>query len=95
MNRLADLRTQDDPELSRSFLDGLVKPRVGAARDRLRVAQEQGQLRPDADLDDVVELLYGPIYYRALLRTRPPSAAQVDEILRLTFEGLTDRIESD
>ncbi|MEV0715075.1 TetR/AcrR family transcriptional regulator [Asanoa sp. NPDC050611] len=80
---------QDDPDLASSFLDGLVKPRVGAARERLRAAQEQGQLRADADLDDVVELLYGPIYYRALLRTRPPSADQVDEILRLAFAGLT------
>jgi AcrR family transcriptional regulator len=79
---------QDDPELSKSFLDGLVKPRVGAARERLRAAQEQGQLRADADLDDVVEILYGPIYYRALLHTRPPSAQQVDEILRLAFAGL-------
>jgi AcrR family transcriptional regulator len=79
---------QDDPELARTFLDGLVKPRVGAARDRLRLAQERGQLRADADLDDVVELLYGPLYYRALLRTRPPSPEQVDEILRLAFAGL-------
>ncbi len=81
--------SQDDPELARSFLDGLVKPRVNAARDRLRLAQEQGQLRTDVDLDDVVELLYGPIYYRALLHTRPPSPSQVDEILRIAFAGLS------
>ncbi|MEV4533712.1 TetR/AcrR family transcriptional regulator [Asanoa sp. NPDC049518] len=79
---------QDDPELAKSFLDGLVKPRVNAARERLRVAREQGQIRADADLDDVVELLYGPIYYRALLHTRPPSPAQADEILRIAFAGL-------
>src|ERR1700754_1906006 len=79
---------QDDPDLARSFLHGLVTPRVGAARERLRLAQEQGQLRRDADLDDIIEILYGPIYYRALLRPRPPSPAQVEEILRLTFTGL-------
>ncbi|MEV4757815.1 TetR/AcrR family transcriptional regulator [Micromonospora sp. NPDC049559] len=79
---------QDDPELARSFLDGLVKPRVAAARERLRRAGEQGQIRADVDLDDVVELLYGPIYYRALLHTRPPTPGQVDEILRLVFAGL-------
>jgi AcrR family transcriptional regulator len=82
---------QDDPELAKSFLDGIVKPRVGAARERLRRAQEQGQLRRDADLTDVIELLYGPIYYRALLRTRPQTAEQIDELLRLAFTGLEPR----
>ncbi|GIH19813.1 TetR/AcrR family transcriptional regulator [Rugosimonospora africana] len=79
---------QDDPEAARAFLEGIVEPRVQACRERLRRAQEQGQLRTDADLDDVVELLYAPLYYRALLRNRPVAPEQVDEVLKLAFAGL-------
>ncbi|MEV4619830.1 TetR/AcrR family transcriptional regulator [Asanoa sp. NPDC049573] len=79
---------QDDPDVAKSFLDAIILPRVQAARERLRRAQEQGQLRADVDLEDVVELLYGPFYYRALIRTRPVTLAQVDDVLELVRRGL-------
>jgi AcrR family transcriptional regulator len=82
---------QDDPEVSRSFLDAIIVPRVQAARERLRRAQEQGQLRTDVDVEDVIELLYGPFYYRALVRTRPVTLAQVDDVLRLALTGVGPR----
>lgn len=79
---------QTDPQVAESFLAGVVTPRVRAARERLEAAVEAGQLRDDVDLDDVVELLYAPLYYRLLLRTRPTSPEQVDRVLQLAFEGL-------
>jgi AcrR family transcriptional regulator len=79
---------QDDPDIARAVVDTLVEPRVRACRERLRRAQRQHQLRDDVDLDDVVELLYAPLYYRLLLHTRPVTVDQVDTILRLTFTGL-------
>lgn len=33
-------------------------------------------------------MLYAPIYYRLLLRTRPVSMSQLDTILDLTFAGV-------
>ncbi|GIF49828.1 TetR family transcriptional regulator [Asanoa ferruginea] len=82
---------QDDPDVLRSFLDAIILPRIRAAAERLRQAQKQGQLREDVDVDDVIELLYGPFYYRALIRTRPVTLAQVDEVLRLALSGVEPR----
>jgi AcrR family transcriptional regulator len=79
---------QEDPELAKSVRESLIEPRVKGCRERLRRAQEQGQLRRDIDLDDVVELLYAPLYYRLLLHTRPSSEKQVTDILDLAFTGL-------
>jgi AcrR family transcriptional regulator len=81
--------TQSDEAVSQSFLETMIRPRVDACRARLEKAREQGQIRADADLDDVVELIYAPIYYRLLLRTRPLSTDQVTAILDLAFTGLT------
>lgn len=52
----------------------------------MRSAQEQGQIPPDADLDLAVEMLYGPLYYRHVLR-KPMQDAEdvgrlVDHVLR-------------
>ncbi|MEH1127802.1 TetR-like C-terminal domain-containing protein [Micromonospora sp. CPCC 206061] len=64
---------------------------VRACRERLEGAIKQGQLRADVDLDDVVELLYAPLYYRMLLHTRPITPDQVDRILELAFTGIAAR----
>jgi AcrR family transcriptional regulator len=79
---------QNDPQIARSLVSGIVEPRVRACRERLQRAVEQGQIRSDIDLDDAVELLYAPLYYRLLLRTRPITPHQIDHILELAFHGL-------
>lgn len=79
---------QTDPELAESLLKIMVEPRVQACRERLALAQEQGQLRHDVDLDDVVDLLYAPLYYRLLLHTRPVTPKQVPTMLSLAFNGV-------
>jgi AcrR family transcriptional regulator len=79
---------QSDPAAAQAVLDTLVNPRVEDFRRRLERAQQQGQIRADVVLDDVVELLYAPLYYRLLLRTRPNTPEQVEDILNLAFDGL-------
>ncbi|WP_438479373.1 TetR-like C-terminal domain-containing protein, partial [Streptomyces asiaticus] len=48
--------------------DQLVDPRVEEAVARLRSAQDQGQIPPGANLPLAVEMRYGPVYYRHVLR---------------------------
>lgn len=79
---------QTDPDLAKALLEDMVEPRVQACRERLALAQEEGQLRPDVDLDDVVEMIYAPLYYRLLLHTRPLRPKDVPGILSLAFDGV-------
>jgi AcrR family transcriptional regulator len=80
---------QSDPAVAEALARDIVTPRVVACRTRLERAREEGQVRPDVDLDIAVELLYGPIYHRVLLHTRPPDADQVTTVLELAFRGLS------
>ncbi|KPC79332.1 MULTISPECIES: TetR/AcrR family transcriptional regulator [Streptomyces] len=80
-----------DDDLARAVLEQLVGPRVEAAVGRLRRAQEQGQVPAGADLPLAVEMLYGPVYYRHVLR-RPAQdeatvAALVSHVLRSLVTG--------
>jgi AcrR family transcriptional regulator len=82
---------QNDADVAAAMVQEMVEPRVKACRDRLELAQADGQLRTDVDLDDIVELIYAPLYYRLLLHTRPMKPAMVETVLRLCFEGLAPR----
>jgi AcrR family transcriptional regulator len=79
---------QSDPDLARAIVDEMLEPRTAACRQRLERAREEGELRADADLDVVIEMLYGAIYYRLLLHTRPIDPEQVTTVLELAFAGL-------
>jgi AcrR family transcriptional regulator len=79
---------QDDPKLSAALLDRLLKPWLDATKERLRAAQHAGKIR-DVDLDVAAELLYGPIYYRWLLRTGSMSRQYVDAVMTLVLRALT------
>lgn len=82
-----------DDELAETVRTQLIEPRFEAAVARLRSAQEQGQIPPGADLRLAVEMLYGPVYYRHVLRKpmqdEETVAALVDHVLRSL--GAVDR----
>jgi AcrR family transcriptional regulator len=86
---------QDDPDVARSVVENLIEPRERDCRKRLESAREQRQIRPELDLDDVIEMLYAPLYYRLLVRTRPITTQQVDAVLELAFTGLAPRPDQD
>jgi AcrR family transcriptional regulator len=80
---------QDDPKLAAALLDRLLRPWLAATRQRLHAAQQAGQLRNGVDLEVAAELLYGPVYYRWLLRTGPLSTRYVDAVVAMTLRALT------
>ncbi len=67
-----------DDVLAEQVRDRLLRPQLSAVRDRLEAARGAGQVRGDADLDQVVELLFGPIFHRWLLRTGPLTEEYAD-----------------
>ncbi|MGN5634992.1 TetR/AcrR family transcriptional regulator [Streptomyces sp. AC154] len=75
-----------DDELAETVRTQLIEPRFEEVVVRLRVAQERGQIPPGADLRLAVEMLYGPVYYRHVLRKpmQDPEdvAVLVDHVLR-------------
>lgn len=79
---------QSDPAISRAHLDGIIEPATVACHERLVRAQERGEIRAGVDHQALIDLLYGAIYYRLLLHTRPLEQEQVDAALDIVFDGL-------
>lgn len=81
---------QSDPALSRAHVDQVIQPAIVACRARLAVAQERGELRSDIDVQAMIDMLWGALYYRLLLHETPLETRQVDEVLKIAFEGLRE-----
>jgi AcrR family transcriptional regulator len=80
---------QEDAEFADMVRERLLGPQLQAIADRLRAAQQAGQLRADLDLPVAVELLVGPLYHRWLLRTAPLTDGYADTVTELAMRALS------
>jgi AcrR family transcriptional regulator len=87
--RAITIETLADEELADQVRDRLLRPQLHAVRTRLEAAREAGQVRPDAPLDLVVELLFGPLYHRWLLRNGPLTDDYADGIVELALAAVS------
>lgn len=79
---------RSDPDVAAAFRSIWSDPRRAEARKMLRQKQKRGQLRKDADLDLVLDSLYGPLYYRFLVKNEPPSQKYAHALTGLVIRGL-------
>lgn len=78
---------QIDPDLGDAWPQLYSLPRRELARARLRSAQRQGQLREDADLDIVVDQLWGACYHRLLVLRVPLEESLVPRLVDQALRG--------
>ncbi len=79
--------TQSDPAVAAAFRTLWIQPRRAQAKEVLKRHQENGRLK-ETDLDVVLDLLYGPFYYRLLAGHGPLSAGFADAVAGLALNGL-------
>jgi len=87
MALLSDALT--DPEVRDALLVGLFAPRRKATANVIRKAQELGSLRADASPELAVDLFFGPLFYRTLIRQEPAT----DGFLRQLYENVMKGLE--
>jgi len=76
------------PELADAFRERWIVPRREMTKEVLKAAVHQGDLQPKADLEAIIDMLYGPIYYRLQIETGPISDAFTDTIFEQALKGL-------
>ncbi|MHC3453459.1 TetR/AcrR family transcriptional regulator [Streptomyces prasinus] len=78
-------------ELGRRFVAKLLEPQLQFYVDRLRSAQEAGQVRPDVDPRIALELFVSPLAQRWLQYTGPITYAYTDTLVDYALNGLSPR----
>ncbi|MFG3548457.1 TetR/AcrR family transcriptional regulator [Streptomyces sp. NPDC047725] len=78
-------------QLGREFVAKLLEPSLRLYADRLRAAQDAGQIRPDVDPRIALELFVSPLAQRWLQHTAPFSHEYTDTLVDYALYGLLPR----
>lgn len=78
---------QSDSQLQRALSAQVIEPNVEAFGRRIAAAQERGEVRQDADVQVLRDLLYGVIEYR-IIHQMPTMPRYIDSVLAIAFEGV-------
>ena len=81
---------QGDPDLAEDFRRRFFAHRRERGAATIAKGISSGDLRPDLDIDDALDVLYGPLWLRLLVGHRPPSPGAVDRLLDLVWPGLAN-----
>jgi AcrR family transcriptional regulator len=79
---------QSDPALAEMWRERWLQPRRDATAVVLRRAIDRGQIRSDVSLAVLMDELYGPVYYRLVVRHEPLSDAFAQELVANTLRGV-------
>jgi AcrR family transcriptional regulator len=80
---------QHDEALQQAFQQRWIRPRREAGLRVLQRAVESGELRADADLQIVVDAIFGAVYYRLMIPYAPLTAAYAERLVEQVFAGVS------
>ncbi len=72
-------------------LRGFLRPRRDAAREILHQAAAQGLLPADVDIEMIIDLYVGLVFYRAFVSGHRVDDGTVDQLVDLIFDGTVPR----
>jgi AcrR family transcriptional regulator len=79
---------QSEPEMLEAFQNYYVEPRRREARELLKQAIKNGEIRADLDPNLILDILYGPLYFRLLIQSGPLTLAFIDQVFEIVWPGL-------
>jgi AcrR family transcriptional regulator len=85
---------QGDRDLAEDFRQRFFAHRRTRGAATLAHGMATGELRPDLDIDDALDLLYAPLWLRLLVGHRRPSRPAADRLLALAWPGLVNPASS-
>lgn len=80
---MADLiaEGQSEPDLLRDLYEEHMRPRRAATAADIERAKADGEFLPGMDTDLVIDSIFGPIYFRLLMRQQPLTEAYGDALV--------------
>ncbi|WP_026925088.1 TetR/AcrR family transcriptional regulator [Glycomyces arizonensis] len=81
---------QHDPDLASRLWERLIGPSSEPVQERIKRAQERGEIAPDADPFRAAELIYGQIYLRLLVTPKPIDTDFLEDCVDLALRGLRE-----
>ncbi|WP_246646320.1 TetR/AcrR family transcriptional regulator [Nonomuraea ceibae] len=80
---------QHNPAVAAGLNERFIRPQTDKTIARFKAAQDAGQVASRFDLDLVMTILSGPLYYRFLISQEPMTRDYVDRVLDALFTGMS------
>jgi AcrR family transcriptional regulator len=80
-----------DSELSKAFRNQVILKSRESGRRLIEQATAANEVRPDINVETVLDMLYGPLFFRLLAGHLPLSAALADQLVAIVFDGIHTR----
>jgi AcrR family transcriptional regulator len=84
--------TQGDPALAEDFQQRFFAHRRERGAATIARGIANGELRPDLDVEDALDVLYAPLWLRLLVGHRPCNQRAVDDLLDLVWPALANGV---
>ena len=78
----------NDPELEAEFFGKLFHPRRATTAAALHRGIERGDIRPDADIDLLLDMLGSTAYYRVLFGHLPITPTLAEDVVQVVLAGV-------
>lgn len=86
---------QMDPVLAKAWSRAYALPRRALARERLQAAQRAGELDAEADLDIMIDQLWGACYHRLLILRVPLEDLNIDRLVAYALRAAGSNTSND
>lgn len=82
---------QSDEKLAETYREIYFKPRRLDARHILEAGISRGELLTDIDIEMVIDLIFGPLFYRLLITGEVVDEAFIKNIIYYSFKGIANK----
>jgi AcrR family transcriptional regulator len=76
-----------DPEMAEQFRNQMIRPRRSAVTQILRRAADRGELPADLDIDLLLDVYAGAVFYRVLVSGEPVTDLLAEQLVSLLLDG--------
>lgn len=80
--------SEGESELSKAFRNQVILKSRQTGEELIRLGVKGGSIAANVDMETVLDMLYGPIFYRLLAGHRPLDGAFAESIVAALFEGV-------
>jgi AcrR family transcriptional regulator len=76
-----------DPDMAEQFRDQVIRPRRSTVTRILRRAADRGELPSDVDIDLLLDVYAGAVFYRVLISGEPVTGLLAEQLVGLLLDG--------
>ena len=78
----------EEKEIAAEFLNAYLAPRRAETKKMLQTGIDTGEIQDNLDFEIILDMLYGPIYFKFILFNRVPDQAYIESLVMQVMKGI-------